>query len=384
MALTTSHSRRSRLGIWLLVALAGVIMFVLGLPVLFGWRDLDQFGPEAAVAWGSYLNLQLLAGGVGLVCFGAALSTRCVGWYLLVALFGGFTVLGMPAAVATLLIIGRQLRWGRSLGASLLFTAGAALDLLLVPETEAGLSLIAVPLFLASGFIFAGALLGIRRRNRERRQQLQVAGAQSAERTRISRDIHDSLSHRLALIAIHSGAMEYRDDLSEGDLRRAASTIREQAEMANAELHEILTVLRTEDSADEPGSSTADIIESARRGGNEITVGPGVPAEEELRGGLSTLAWHAVYRTLQESLRNAALHAPGQPVHISAECDDEILRLWVTNEVGESAAGHRRGREPGYGLVGLRERAELAGGRLWVDRTGGFRVGIEVPWTPAK
>lgn len=83
-----------------LAALAGMTLFVLGLPVLFGWRDLGHFSPDAAVAWGSYLQLQLLVGACALVCFGVALGSRRVGWYLTVTLFGSFTALGFAAAGA--------------------------------------------------------------------------------------------------------------------------------------------------------------------------------------------------------------------------------------------------------------------------------------------
>lgn len=336
------------------------------------------------MAWGSYLNLQLIAGCVALICFAAALGSNRRGWYLAVTFFGSFTPIGVVAAIVALLTVSRQLCWVRSVSAGVLFCAGAALDLVLIPETDPDPMPLVLLLFVATGIILTGTHLGIRRKHQENFQRLEVAGARAEERVRISRDIHDSLSHRLSLIAIYSGALEYREDLSDAELRRTAGTIREQAEGANEELHEVLTVLRDDDPEAVPTTSVTAVIEAARRGGVDVTAGPEFLADPELMAGLSILGRHAVHRTIQESLRNARQHAPGESVSISSESKDEVLRVWVSNPVSKTRESFNDTRSSGYGLVGLKERAESAGGRLWVDRTGGFRVGIEVPWTATK
>src|SRR5690606_38211378 len=66
----------------------------------------------------------------------------------------------------------------------------------------------------------------------EREQAARVAQAKAAERTRIAREMHDVLAHRISLVAMHASALNYREDLTEGERRTAAATIERNARAA--------------------------------------------------------------------------------------------------------------------------------------------------------
>src|SRR5699024_7199858 len=78
-----------------------------------------------------------------------------------------------------------------------------------------------------------------------REHEAETARVRAEERTALARDMHDSISHHLAAIAMHSGAMAYREDLPPEALRTAASTVRDAAQQANRELRTVLSGLRT-------------------------------------------------------------------------------------------------------------------------------------------
>ena len=99
-------------------------------------------------------------------------------------------------------------------------------------------------------------------------------------------------------------------------------------------------------------------------------------------GSLPTLVQQAVYRTLQESLTNAAKYAPGAEVGIELRCGPDTVDLMVVNG---PASGPPADELPsgGNGLFGLNERASLLGGELAAGpEGGGFRVELHVPLTP--
>ncbi|GAA1286680.1 hypothetical protein GCM10009609_60760 [Pseudonocardia aurantiaca] len=85
----------------------------------------------------------------------------------------------------------------------------------------------------------------------------------------------------------------------------------------------------------------------------------------------------ALLRAAREALTNAARHAPGATVRLVVEFGPQLLRLTVAN--GASTRPPSAGGEPGHGLTGMRERLELAGGRLHAGPDGpGWRVTAEV------
>ena len=163
------------------------------------------------------------------------------------------------------------------------------------------------------------ASLQERARRAEAEQGRRVAEARAAERTRIAREMHDVLAHRLSLLATYAGAIEYRPDAPPEQVARAAGVVRAGAHQALDELREVITVLREDDGdgdgAERPQPGLADLsrlVEESRDAGARIQLDDRVPDPAALPGA----AGRTAYRVVQEGLTNARKHAPGEPVQV--------------------------------------------------------------------
>ncbi|WP_293821835.1 histidine kinase [uncultured Corynebacterium sp.] len=202
--------------------------------------------------------------------------------------------------------------------------------------------------------------------------------ARQEERDRIARDMHDTLSHRLSMIAVYAGGLAYRKDLDPEETRQSARTIRDEAEAAVGDLREALHSLRSEGRID-PREGVESLVERSRQAGMEVEVryqaGAGPQSLEEL----STMAGHALNRAVQEGLTNARKHAPGQPVTITIATLADALSITMSNptaQTGEKTGVH----SGGYGIVGMRERASVVSGSLQVqDEEGRFSWTLRLP-----
>jgi signal transduction histidine kinase len=219
----------------------------------------------------------------------------------------------------------------------------------------------------------------------EREAALRAEAARTGERTRIAREMHDVLGHRLALVSMHAAALTHRRrggrTVDPAEVDDALEVIRAGAQDALNDLRAILGVLRTEDDdagrAPQPTSADLDrLVDGVRAAGAEVVL------HDELAGGAAAVpdeCGRTLYRIVQEALTNAARHAPGLPVevrlHGRAGGEAELV---VTNPLPARAAGG----SPGTGLVGIGERVELAGGRvLCLGPDGGsFRIAVCLPW----
>jgi len=228
-----------------------------------------------------------------------------------------------------------------------------------------------------------------RARRAEDEQGRRVVEARMLERTRIAREMHDVLAHRLSLLATYAGALEYRPDASPEQLSRAAGVVRSGVHQALEELREVIGVLRDEDidgTRPEPDGHPqpvlADLprlVEEARAAGDRVEFDHAVADPGALPAGTG----RTVYRLVQEGLTNARKHAPGQPVrvHLSGRPGGR-LEVSVDNPLSGAGTAPRTPGS-GTGLVGLAERVHLAGGRLDHERTGtAFRLGAWLPWPP--
>ncbi|WP_307827591.1 histidine kinase [Planomonospora sp. ID82291] len=224
----------------------------------------------------------------------------------------------------------------------------------------------------------------------------QVARARRLERERIAREMHDVLAHRLSLLSVHAGALEYRPDMPSQDVARAAEVIRSGAHQALQDLREVIGVLRlgsgdpedgdgagragdaASDLPDRPQPTLADVaglVEESRLAGAEVVfdLRVGDPSRAPARLGRNA------YRIVQEGLTNARKHAAAAPVELTvAGGPGEGL----TVEVGNPVTGGRSMPGSGTGLIGLTERAELMGGRLEYGMAPGdrFRLSAWLPW----
>ncbi len=211
----------------------------------------------------------------------------------------------------------------------------------------------------------------------EAEQHERVSRAQQAERTRIAREMHDVLGHRLSLLGMHAGALEYRPDASPSELAAAAGTVREQARLALRDLREIVGVLR--DGSEEPTTPQPTLADLPELVAESTTAGMRVDAHLDVADAPNPTGRHA-YRIVQEALTNARRHAPGEVVVLRVEGDaTRGITITTTNAVVDGS----RDDGAASGLVGMAERARLVGGRLEHGRSGDGRYTLTawLPWS---
>jgi signal transduction histidine kinase len=218
-------------------------------------------------------------------------------------------------------------------------------------------------------------------------QRLKVDQAREAERLRIAREMHDVLAHRVSLLSLHAGALEFRPDASPEEIAEAAGVIRATAHAALEDLRGVVGVLRdgAEDGAPEPPQPTLDqipgLIEESRAAGMRVRAQIEAPAEA-----LPAAVGRTAYRVVQEGLTNARKHAPGAAVDVAVsarEGDGLVVEVVSRRPVGVAvAAGGDRMPGAGTGLIGLAERVALAGGELHhgPDAAGDFVLRATIPW----
>jgi len=226
------------------------------------------------------------------------------------------------------------------------------------------------------------ATLRERAETAETEQHARVAQARTAERSRIAREMHDVLAHRISLVTMHAGALAYRQDLTGEQVRDTAGIIQDNSHRAMVELREVLGILRDGpgDSAPERPQPSAldlpDLIDEARRSGMRVQDGPGIALDD-----IPERLGRTVYRVVQEALTNARKHAADTLVTVTLTGGPaDGIRVEIRNplRVGERHASP----VSGLGLVGLAERAELAGGRLshHISSAGEFVLAVWLPW----
>ncbi len=217
----------------------------------------------------------------------------------------------------------------------------------------------------------------------ETEQALRVDRARLGERERIAREMHDVLAHRLSLLSLHAGALEYRPDAPRADVARAAGVIRDNAHRALEELRAVIGALRDDEGADpEPPQPTLTdlprLVQESVDAGMRVT--PEFPVGD-LAAPPDDVGRHA-YRVAQEGLTNARKHAPRSAVALTVDGGPgEGLRVEVRNALpADRAAAEIPGA--GAGLAGLDERVALAGGRVEHGRTadGDYRLAAWLPW----
>ncbi|MFE0042355.1 sensor histidine kinase [Streptomyces albireticuli] len=215
------------------------------------------------------------------------------------------------------------------------------------------------------------------------RERRMIAGqARMRERQRIAHDMHDSLGHQLALISVHTGALEVDPELT-GRQREAVGVLREASVAAMHELREVVGILKDPGVAEEsePVSRAVagieGLVESAVAAGAKVTfTRTGEPRR------LAPTADHAAYRIAQEGLTNAYKHAPGARISVSLRYEPDALVVEVANGAVPDGAGERAAPvSGGQGLTGLRERARLVGGMVHAGPVeDGFRLAGVIPY----
>ncbi|HET9331235.1 MAG TPA: histidine kinase [Steroidobacteraceae bacterium] len=222
-------------------------------------------------------------------------------------------------------------------------------------------------------------------RRAEAEEQLRVEQIRYAERTRIAREMHDVLAHRISLLSLHAGALEFRPDAPPEQVARAAAVIRASAHQALEDLRAVIGVLRdgTDGRGPQPPQPTLaalpGLLEESRAAGMRVHAEVRLP---DLAAVPDAIGRHAL-RIVQEGLTNARKHATSAPVELRLDgAAGHGLTIEVRNPLPALATAEPKIPGTGAGLLGLTERATLSGGRLehGLDKHGQFRLHAWLPW----
>ncbi|HEX6737395.1 MAG TPA: sensor histidine kinase, partial [Vicinamibacteria bacterium] len=279
--------------------------------------------------------------------------------------------LGLVVLVDLCLLTGRALRAGRPaarplLGAHLVLALGLAMDVR--PAWTAWRAAPALPVAVAAGGF---AILGIR--------QLRARfAAVQHERSRISRDLHDTVAQNLVGISIRLDAALDALEPSAQDAREHLERARDQVRLSLDESRRAVWRIRAE------AQIGRDLAAALTHLGQDLTVGTGVKLRVETRGeplALSRAVESNLFRIGQEALTNVVRHARAREVRVELRYEPGAVRLRVRDDGrGLRADG---AQDPGrhFGLRGMQERAEELGGRLEVNsiRGLGTEIAVTVP-----
>ncbi|WP_395819736.1 sensor histidine kinase [Curtobacterium flaccumfaciens] len=224
-----------------------------------------------------------------------------------------------------------------------------------------------------------------------REQDALVDAAVSRERAAMARELHDIAAHHLSGIALMAAVIDRQIDADPERAHEGARQVREQSTAVLEDLRRLVGLLREDAPAERAVETVAGIVDLAERARFRSDVRLDVlPGDRPLADGVGPLAQLAAYRTVQEALANAALHAPSAPCTVTID-DRDATRVVIRVE-NAPATVPAAGTSPsgGNGLRGMRERADLVGARLQTGptATGGWLVklalGREAPAAPTQ
>ncbi|MGI5450151.1 sensor histidine kinase [Streptomyces sp. CA-243310] len=216
--------------------------------------------------------------------------------------------------------------------------------------------------------------------------------ARTEERTRIAREMHDVVAHRVSLMVVHAAALQAVAVKDPVKAVRNAALVGDMGRQALTELREMLGVLRAE--SPKPASASlapawAGIFEDGPSIGElEALIGQsrtaGMVVELDVRGecpGYPAEVEQTAYRVVQEALTNCHKHAPGAKVVVRLAHRDGEVAMQVENGPCDGKAAEPRLPSGGNGLVGMRERVLGLGGVFVSGPTedGGFKVSAVLP-----
>jgi len=218
---------------------------------------------------------------------------------------------------------------------------------------------------------------------REQAALIEVAVAH--ERTAMARELHDVAAHHLSGITMVTGALSRQIDTDPEGAKHAVREVREHSKELLRDLRGLVTLLREEPVGDatreESLAGIGSLVETAQRTGARVTLTVLDRPDGRPPGtGVGPLAQLSAYRTVQEALSNAARHAPAAACEVVLDASGpEEVRVRVRNDTTLDRAAPHEAR--GFGLVGMRERAELTGADLSVGPTpdGGWLVRLRLP-----
>jgi signal transduction histidine kinase len=209
------------------------------------------------------------------------------------------------------------------------------------------------------GVLSAAIALGAAFRYRTRARMRELDQVKLLERERLARDLHDTIAHHVSAMAIRAQAGLATSASHPDAATDALRVIEAEASRALAEMRSMVRVLRRNQPADlAPSPRIRDLEQLAGRS----RAGPAV--DVEIFGDLDDVpesVGAAIYRLAQESVTNARRHARhATRIEVRVAADDTLVHLSVSDD-GDTGP-NRPAASPGYGLIGMIERADLLGG----------------------
>ncbi|MFD3519251.1 sensor histidine kinase [Streptomyces sp. NPDC058653] len=237
-----------------------------------------------------------------------------------------------------------------------------------------------------------------RARRAEESRDIEARRRVAEERLRIARELHDLVAHQITLANAQATVAAHLFDTRPEQTRKSLGELVETTGHALDELRATVGLLRHSGDPAGPAepapglSRLPTLLESFRRAGLEVSL-----HEEGTARPLSPGVDLTAYRIVQEALTNVTKHAGTGSARVRLVWNGDRVTLTVADDGGgvrdgRTAPSTRPGtttlpeRPPGYGLIGMRERATAVGGRLSAGRRpeGGFLVSTELPLPPAK
>lgn len=397
-------------------------------PMRWLFRKFGQGLPPLPTIGGQALATRvaglLLAGGALLIAVTVVLPPSAEGSDLLILGYGAVAglaggllltrrrvnepVLGLAAALGTAVIMLATLEAGHGRGAEdneVLFlwvslfafwffdlrhaliqlgVIGAADAVLLIDDGPSFASGVTRWVVTIATLLVTGLLMSWLRRSLDREREETARLAVVAERMRIARDLHDAAGHGVTAISLQAanGLRAIDDDHDLGEARAALDEVKRTARTTMEDMRKLLGLLRPSEGAELENSRVSlshldQMVAECRAAGLSVTV-----ARSGEDPGLPPIVDQAVYRIAQEALTNVLKHAGnGAAASVRLAFDPEAVEVEVTDDGPGITAGVAGGSRKG--LVGMRERVELFGGRFSAGPMpqGGFRVFARVPKT---
>jgi signal transduction histidine kinase len=209
----------------------------------------------------------------------------------------------------------------------------------------------------------------------ERERDVAAREAVVEERARIARELHDAIAHNVSMMVVQAGAE--RRLVEEGSTREVLETVEQIGRSALTEMRRLVGMLRSNGDdalAPQPGLDDLPTLASQVREA-------GLPVELHVEGerrGLPAGIELSAYRIVQEALTNALKHAGDARAEVHVRYGPDLLEIEIVDDGAEAPASAPGG---GHGLVGMRERVALYGGRFDAGRraSGGFAVRVLLP-----
>jgi signal transduction histidine kinase len=370
----------------------------------FGWRLptwLLDYGPVAFIVLESLVAIRFehstprLALGLAVAVSAIALVLRhqspllSLAVVLAVALAAGYgPIVTLPVMLALFtvaeytprprLLVVAVIAGAVLIGADLIHGGQVAPGPLISHAILVGLA-VAVGLFIRAR---ADYVTGLRDRAErlERERELLAEQAVGEERVRIARELHDVVAHNVSLMVVQSQALAATDSGND-DRRVALDAVADLGREALSEMHRMLGVLRLQDEPErEPQPGVRDLERLIAR-----TREAGLDARLKIHGDQRELPAGvdlSAYRIVQEALTNVIRHARAQHAEVSLEYGADAVEVTVLDDGSGPAGTGTNGSAGGHGLVGMRERVTLFGGRLHAgagDGGRGYRVQATLP-----